>query len=74
MVDTSKLPNQIGIFSRKSPESNAWIGPVIALVHKDNVHFGVAKPVGASIKKVDVSSNEEAIEAIKSFKWPLHRN
>lgn len=73
MIDTTKLPDQIGAFKRKSPESKAWIGPVIALINKDTVHFGKAGPVGVTIKKVSVSSNEEAIEAIKSFKWPPHR-
>jgi len=68
MIDKSKLPNWIGVWERKSPTSNAWINKsIIALVNDDNVHFGIAKPAGASIKKVFCFSNEDVIKAIKSF-------
>ena len=66
LVNLNSLPNQIGLYTRKSPTSNAWInGRIIVLVSKDSVSFGTAVPIGALFKRVNVSSNEEAIAAIK---------
>ena len=66
MVDLNTLPENIGSSKRRTPQSNAWInGNIIALVHKNDVCFGTAIPVGALFRKVEVDSNEDVIREIK---------
>ena len=76
MLDITKVPNNIGKFTRPNENSCSYkmTGHYIGCsIHpaENLLVFGTWCPVGATIKKVQVENEEAAIKAIANFS--LHK-
>lgn len=68
MIDCSTLPLVLGNWSR-SESSNMYkhcSGGYGGAVHTDYISFGVWRPAGCAVGKIELDSNEEVIELFTS--------
>lgn len=75
MIELEKLPMEIGAFKREKPTSNTFANKGEAKgftvnTQKQELVFGTWRPVGAILKRVKVTNNEEVVSSIKdTLKW-----
>lgn len=72
MLNLDKFPLEIGALKRKQG-SNAFVNGSRGLVciidtQNNELNFGMYRPAGASLAKISVKDEKEAIQIIKDFK------